>query len=275
MFGLNKPRAAAAAAEVADATGSERERPTLRDCAPRWAALTDRYTALSEREAAIEHELHDGATAQTAVIYVRGDRIGQQPGPELSLIAKLRQANAFANTSPALAPPRGIAAASEQARVLVGDLVSEQPLPLLPDHHPGEIGRDRERALVLGRELEAIRDAKKLLLPEIRKALMAGSAEYCKRLLPDYTDRVRDILQKMRAFGDAWLAHQEFVASIQKEGTASSFLCILFPVDDAELETLMRAAQWAVKSGYASEDEIPAEWRAWKKDRDSRYWRIR
>jgi hypothetical protein len=262
MFGSAKKREDEPASIPAD---GEPSRPTLRGCAPKYAALAAKWHELQIRQAEIHRELHDGQQhemfSQTERHDANGERvIESRPVGKLSLAARLRERTSRGfDPGPGPTRPEPPTDFPEAVRAKLGDVV-EFPKPPAP-----VVDEDRERARRLTAEWEAIEAAKTALVPQMQRALIDGSRVFCQALLPEYRRVVGELVETMTSFGDAWLAHQRWVRDVQLEGADISSLRIMFAVADEALLPLVAALEWAIQCGLCGPEKMPAAWRKWKR----------
>ncbi|MEI7714267.1 MAG: hypothetical protein WCI94_22755, partial [Rhodospirillales bacterium] len=121
----------------------------------------------------------------------------------------------------------------------------------------------KSRALALGQELDDVREAIRLLHPELETARREGSIELCRVRLPEYREIVGDFCNALIALGNATLAHERFADSIK--GAAWSVIRpIQMTILGKPTETFSEFRQilnWAAEQGHFDLSEIPETWR--------------
>jgi hypothetical protein len=149
------------------------------------------------------------------------------------------------------------------AVALLGDLLP----PLTPEQidppppppswpHEGEL-----RAL--GAEIEAVREAIKLLQPIWARARAQGSKKVCEQRLQEYRQLVAKLVSAAKQLGDALMDHHEFVDEIRRQGASWSFLRPLNLEAFGELDASSPVAHLigeAIENGHVGSDAAP-EWK--------------
>jgi hypothetical protein len=149
------------------------------------------------------------------------------------------------------------------AAALLGDLLP----PLTPDEidpPPPPPSWPREGELrALGAEIEAVREAIKLLQPIWARARAQGSKKVCEQRLPEYRQLVAKLVSAAKQFGDALMDHHEFVNEIRGQGASWSFLRPLNLEAFGELDVSSPVAHLigeAIENGHVGSDAAP-EWK--------------
>ncbi|MGY4313118.1 hypothetical protein [Bradyrhizobium sp. JR3.5] len=148
----------------------------------------------------------------------------------------------------------------EGAEALLGDLLPPQPEheinpPPLPEAWAGAADW---RAL--DAQIEAIAEAKKLLLPEIESARREYSRMAAERYAKDYAKVVAAVVKSAKALGDALLEHHQFIDQLRLAGVERRSLKPINLQAFGDLEggtPLYEIIQHAIELGHADEKQRP------------------
>lgn len=207
---------------------AKKSEPTLidriRETHPKYAALLDKQRELLDRQGALYRELNDSAP-QTLVRAVDADgkeRVTLRAG-KISLAETARR-SVLGWVAQLPRPKPQPTVRHEGAVELLGELLSPQPEheinpPPLPPNWP-----DEPRYKEIGRELESIAEALKLLAPELTKARREYSKLVVAERAPDYQKLVETVVDASRRLGDAVLAAHEFVDQARLDGIERRYL---------------------------------------------------
>lgn len=197
------------------------QKPTLRELSPQCAAMIDKLRELVRCEADALNELH-------------------RPRPELGGISLAEHGRRQTNSS--MQPPRPPAEPIKLhagALELVGDLLppprEETPEP------PREPWPGAAELKRLGDEVEATREAIKLLRPLLAKSQRDASKKFCELYKAEYSAVVRDVVDACRKLNAAEYRHRIYLERLRTSGVSIEFLrpittkqSILKIIDDAK-----------------------------------------
>jgi hypothetical protein len=237
-------------------------RPTLRSVAPRWAALADKYAELMRRADEIGAEMAQLLKVERVTMRI------EEKDPN----GKLRGTITVKETIPLFSselgstplPPPPVPEPSAKVVSILGKLLPnnrEKPAPVV-----GPIGERRARVNALTEELEAVREAIKLIEPEIRAAHLEGSADLCRALAPEYQIVADRVTRAIVELGEAAIEHENWLKELRLQGAASSMLrpVLVSALDERgdPIARLRRLLEWAAEGGWFARSDIPGTWRA-------------
>jgi hypothetical protein len=216
------------------------ERPTLRSIAPHWAELVDKWAEMQRREEAILAEL-------------------AEINPQVAKAGGHSSAESMPRQSPAPQPTEHPSAVVE----LLGKLTPKREVRDIP--RPAFVGL-KARAISLSQELDTIREARDVLLPEIRRAHLLGSAALCRALAPEYQIIADKVCDALLALGEAAVLNEEWLADLRRQGAAFSMLrpvLVRGPDESGDpIARIRRLLEWAAEGGgWFDAAQIPTAWR--------------
>jgi hypothetical protein len=216
-------------------------RPRFRETAPVWARLTDKLAELTAREAELIEQLRplNERLARTGQFEAGFGHI--KPKRDDAPVAEI-------DHSPAV-------------KKLLGDLA---PPPLAPVQFRITEGPDKAKWREISDELDSVRSAIGVIHEPLKKAWLAGSADYCQHISPDYRAVAASVCASLIALGHAMVAHEKFAKDLREQGVAWGMLrpmavsALGSPLHaDSEFS---RVLKWAVECGHLHADDIPPEW---------------
>jgi hypothetical protein len=210
----------------------------IRDVHPRYADLLERNSALIARQAEIVAEikpLSEQERRQPALIT-------QAPKPKPQPVKR-----------------------HDGALALVGKLLSPQREEELspPPARPNWSGEERLREL--GIESEAITEALRLLVPEIKKARLEYSKLVATKRGPEHTALVEKIVDAAKVLGSSMIEYHQFIDDQRQDSVAYRQFRPLnlerFGNLNEPSQPLMQLILDAVERGHVGAGKIPADWK--------------
>jgi hypothetical protein len=225
---------------------------SLRDVAPKWAAISDKLTQLCEREEQIFAEMK----------------------PLQAALNESRQLLSFDTSGPSRKKEPVQIKASQAAADILGDLTpTPKTIPAFVAPVPAEVTKLREFSV----ELDAVREAIELLRSPQKgerhspwaQAHVEGSKKYCELIEPEYSQVASGYLDALVALGRATVAYNDFVKQ-HLVGVAFEHLrpiqtspSLGDPLD--RQSEIRRLLAWAAECGRFNLKNIPDEWKDSKK----------
>jgi hypothetical protein len=216
---------------------------TLASIFPEWKVLSDQYCALCQREEAIQAEINSLNREIERTSYANADP---------------RKLVRITTTPP-------IKRISDAARRLLGSAAPPpEPPPALSVTTVSYDDARVQRQHDLSAELEAVREAKPVLLQQLERAHAEGSRRLCEALAPEYTAIVKQLADAVIALGNAALMHELFLCEHRE-----ALLGFLRPpaielVADDPRQTdsrIRRFLRSAAEAGYFNLAQVPDAWR--------------
>ncbi|WP_144030695.1 hypothetical protein [Bradyrhizobium japonicum] len=236
----------------------------IRAVHPKYAALLEKQRELLDRQDALYLDLNDSAP-QTLVRTVDAageERVTLRAG-KVSLAETARR-SVLGWVAQLPKPKPQPVVRHEGAVALVGELLSPQPEheinpPPLPPNWPEE-----SRYGEIGRELESLAEALKLLAPELTRARREYSKLVVAERAPDYQKLVETVVDASRQLGDAVLAAHEFVDRARLDGIERRYLKPLLMTEFGDLaeqySPLRSIIERAIELGHVGAGKRP-DWK--------------
>ena len=189
-------------------------RPSFREVAPLWAAISDQYTTLCTREDEILERLREIKEAQE-----------MSPDPKLGTVDIIQ---------PPKAPPPPPAAVVQ----LLGRFATKpsspaaEPEPTVVYHRKGDAEHTG-----LAAEMEYIRTAKELLWPQWQAAHTEGSKTYCDLYRAEYEEVATGVCSALVELSAAMVKYRKLIDSFVADGADYS------PLRTLDFATLHRYAR--------------------------------
>jgi len=226
-------------------------RPTLREIYPVWGVLSDKLKDFCRREEELLLRMKQIIAKQDAANGI----IPQQSGVEIIM------------------PPKPKPSLSARALALLGEHAPPPPPPE-PKQNAERLvvqtGLGDEELAQIGKELQAIQDAKAVLHPQLTAARTEGSRRLCEARMAEYRPIADKVCAALIALGDGANQHRSFVNEMVECGAEWHHLR---PLDSVSLERAMgdprerhslfrRLLSAAAEGGHFKLTSLPADWTA-------------
>jgi hypothetical protein len=149
------------------------------------------------------------------------------------------------------------------AEALLQGLLPEQTTEELDPPMPPEVWHGAAEHREIGAKIEALTEARKLLLPEIAKARREYSKQAAEQHAKAYKAVVAAVVKNAKALGDAILAHAEFINDMRLAGVERKHLRPINLQAFGDLgggTPLFDLLTHAIETGHADEKQRP-DWK--------------